>query len=251
MSIRFNTTRWNTAQWNGLVGGITPTVVMKILYNQRSISLQWTAVPGATSYAYEVSLFHDFRTIFESGTQTPTAHTFTDNEADDAKRFWRWRALVSGVPIEPWSEVGSYWIDTSATEEIFLNNDTWAMFAPDDVEDFYLFSLFPRYRIIAQNLYRIQERNRGGTLLSEFLTIKGDITLMFAGSQFLEHEQFHEMVRFHTEIRTIFLASMKQGEKSRQMPHIWKCEFRQDPSFTMISAGRQDLLAGQLQFEEV
>ena len=65
MSLRFNTAQWNTTQWNGLT---TPIVVVsdKVLYNQRSVSISWNSVAGATSYEYQVSMFHDFRTIFET-----------------------------------------------------------------------------------------------------------------------------------------------------------------------------------------
>ncbi|MGW8179761.1 MAG: hypothetical protein ACWGQW_13535, partial [bacterium] len=226
MSGRFNSTQWNTIRWNGAtVSVFTPT--MKALYNQRSVALTWAVEPGATHYKYEVSLFPDFRTIFEQGLMTNNFITFTDNEADNAKRYWRFRASDDGGTtwMAPYSYVGSYWIDTSATEEIFLSRNQWMVVDPENVTDQYLFDLFPIYQIIEQNLYRIQERNRGGDLLSEYLTTKSQITLNFSGAQFIDHVQFHELLRFHTEIRTIFLVANIDGECQTPMPHIWKVEF--------------------------
>ena len=88
-------------------------------------------------------------------------------------------------------------------------------------------------------------------MLSEFLTIKGQVTLLFDGSQYMEHPQRNEFVRFHNIVRVVFLAVYKDGERVRPMPNIWKTEFVDDPNLIMIAAGRQDLLSGQLRFTEV
>ena len=122
---------------------------------------------------------------------------------------------------------------------------------PDDTTDQYIFRLFPLFQITDENLFRIQERNRLGELLSEFLTIKGQVTLLFDGSQYMEHPQRNEFVRFHNIVRVVFLAVFKDGERERVMSNIWKVEFVDDPSLIMIAAGRQDLLTGQIRFTEV
>jgi hypothetical protein len=250
---QFNSVQWNSTRWNGLASSIS-TPGFKIIYNQRDVTLDWVGVSGATHYQVQVSLYHDFRTIFYTTIIAGQSFvTFTDAETDDAKRFWRWRPSSNAglTYMEPWSEVGSYWLDTAAVEEVTLTRNNWGLVDPDDVIDRYVMSLFPRYQVTDKNLFRIQERNRLGELLSEFLTIKGVVSLYFDGKQFLEHQQFHEMVRFHNDIRTVFLIAYKDGEHSRPMPHVWKVEFMEDPTFTMMATGRQDLLTGQLTFEEV
>ena len=250
--MRWNAMRWNGGRWNG-----SQTIVvipdLKILYNQNEVTVKWQSVLSATNYRYQVSLFPDFRTIFRDSLVTTIFETFTDSEVDNAKRFWRWRPyLDSGItPLAPWSDVGSYWIDTSAAQELELDRNTWMMANPADTGDVYLFDVFPMYQIVAQNLYRIQERNRIGDLLSEFLTVKGNISLFFDQGQFVNHTQFHEIVRFHSDVRTVFLLTFKDTEIGYPMPNIWKVEFMNDPAFSMLAAGRQDLLTGQLNFEEV
>ena len=153
--------------------------------------------------------------------------------------------------MEPFSEVGSYWLDTTATKVIDLDRGQWSLTDPDTTTDQYVFRLFPMFQIIDENLFRIQERNRLGELLSEFLTIKGQVLLSFDGSQYMDHPQRNEFVRFHNIVRVVYLAVFKDGERDRPMPHIWKAEFTDDPSLIMISAGRHDLLEGQIRFMEV
>lgn len=249
---RINTTRFNTIRWNDQKA-LVPQPALKILYNQRDVVVQWQIVPGATHYRYQVSLFPDFRTVFKDEITSNLFDQFTDNEADNKKRFWRWRPYSDAgiTPIEPWSDVGSYWIDLSAPVQLSLSRNNWMLADPESADDNYLFALFPRYKVVSMNLYRIQERNRLGDLLSEFLTVKGNITLFFDQGQYIDHPQFHEMLRFHDEVRTCFLLTNKDGDRSRPISNIWKVEFMQDPSFTMLAAGRQDLMTGQLNFEEV
>lgn len=248
-----NASMFNTQMFNGPAVSHEPAGEMKVLFNQTTIDLNWTTVEGATHYRVQVSLYPDFRTTFENTVVSDSDHQFTDSQTDNQKRYWRWRPSMDGAAsyMEPWSEVGSYWLDTGASTEVELARNKWAIFDPDDVDDQWWLDIFPLYRIIYQNLYRIQERNRLGELLSEFLTIKSQISLMFQGSQYLEHRDLNELRRFHNNIRTFFIATFKDGERQRPMPNIWKVEFTADPAFTMIAAGRQDLLAGSVIMEEV
>ena len=253
MSYAINGGMWNTQAWNGPAFLATIAHHMKVLYNQTTIELDWAGVSGADFYQIQVSLYPDFRSNFVDVSHDESDYTFTDSEANNAKRYWRWRpSREAGADwIEPWSEVGSYWLDTGASDEIDVPRHYWVLADPEDVTDLYWFDLPPVYTIVPQNLYRFQDRNRLGELLSEFLTIKNDIQLQFQGSQFIAHAQLNEFRRFHNTKRTFFIATYKIGERARPMPNIWKVEFSQDPTFTMIAPGRPDLLRGMAVMTEV
>jgi len=243
---------FNTGVWNGPSFDFNPIGEHAVLYNQRSITLNWTSIPLASSYRVQASLFPDMRDPFLDVTGiTASTYTFTDNEDNDLKRYWRVRPYDGSTYFEPWGEVASYWLDTTAPEQIVLAYDTWAMADTVDTDDVYVFDLFPIYQVVPDNLYRTKQRNRLGELLSEYLTTKDRITLSFQGSQFVYHDQLDEFERFNTELRTFYLCAFKQGFGERPFPHIWKVEFTDDPSMTMLGAGRQDIFNGTLIFEEV
>ena len=247
-----NTAQFNTFPINGFSGGTGIPTVLKVIYNQRAIYLNWAPVQGSLLYRVEASLYPDFRTTFESIWVSASEYSFTDNEPSGQKRFWRWRPSLDGITyFETWSEVGSYWLDTALSRELELNRNEFALSDPDDMQDFYELDLFPTYTIVKRNLYRAMERNRLGELLSEFLTVKDLITLNFGGNQFMEAQQFNEILRYYNNVRTVFLATFKDGERQRPMPHVWLAELSQDPTFTMLAAGRPDLLTGTISFEEV
>lgn len=253
MSYAINGGRWNSQAWNGPAFLINIAAEMKVLFNQRTIVLDWPSVSGAHYYQVQVSLYPDFRSCFVDQTVTDDDYTFTDAQADNVKRFWRWRpSLSSGSGwIEPWSEPGSYWLDLSASAEIDVPKHYWTIFDPSDVTDLYWFDLPPVYTIVPTNIYRVQDRNRVGELLSEFLTTKNNIQLQFSGAQYVALAQANEFRRFHVSKRTFFLATFKIGERNRPMPNIWLVEFVQDPAFSMFAAGRPDLVRGTATLTEV
>jgi len=247
-----NSQEFNAGGINGnfSAGGIPTELV--IIYNQTGIALDWTPYSGAVAYFLQVSLYPDFRTTFVDTTVPLSTHSFTDAQPNGQKRYWRWAPTLDGVEfLTPWSEVGSYWLDTALDEQMTLQRNEWGLANPDDMLDQREFDQFPTYVTVKRNLYRYQDRNRLGELLSEFLTVKGLITLNFTGQQFLEHADLDEVERFHNDFRTFFLAAYKDGGQDNPMPHVWLVELANDPSFAMISAGNPMYLQGSLTFEEV
>lgn len=253
MTYRINDARWNSQPWNGEahVAGIVTDV--PVFYNQSSITLSWGTVPGTKFYDLQVSLFPDFRSNFIDVSINLSNYTFSDTQTNDAKRYWRWRPSISiGADfLKPWSDVGSYWLNIGAAGQIRVPEGYWVIFDKDDVNDFYFFDLSPIFSIIPRNLYRFQARNRAGTLLSEFLTIKDDVNLSFTGGQFIYHQQMDELHRFHNTKRTFFLATYSQWRHDEPIPQIWKMEFTDDPTFAMIGAGRSDIVEGSVTLTEV
>lgn len=247
-----NSQQFNSGGINGntLVSDVTTT--LKVIYNQSGIMLNWTSVTPVSGYFVQVSLYADFRTTFVNATTGISEYSFTDNQPSGQKRYWRWAPTLDGIDrSEPWSEVGSYWLDTALSAELELNRNEWAFADPDDMLDQYELDLFPTSLHVKRNLYRSQERNRLGELLSEFLTVKDLVTLNFNGAQYMEMAQLAELERFHNSKRTFFLAAFKDGAWFRPMPHVWLVQCQQDPTFNMIAAGRSDLLSGTISFEEV
>lgn len=247
----------NSAEFNsiGINGSSSASGIPeehKIIYNQTSIALNWSPFESAVSYFIQVSLYPDFRTNFVDTSVSLSEYSFTDSQPSGQKRYWRWAPTVNGSELfAPWSEVGSYWLDTALSAEVTLQRNEWALANPDDMLDVREFDQFPTYVAVKRNLYRYQERNRRGELLSEFLTVKGLITLNFTGQQFLEHSDLDEIERFHNDFRTFFLVAYKDGKQDNPMPHVWLVELSTDPSFSMISAGNQMYLQGSLTFDEV
>lgn len=247
-----NSQQFNTGGINGLTNTPDLAVSLKVIYNQSSVTLNWTSDPDALAYFLQVSLYPDFRTTFVNITLGPSTYTFTDSQPSGQKRYWRWATTYDGVTRAlPWSEVGSYWLDTALSAELELDRNTWAFADPADMLDTYVLNDFPINSFVKRNLYRSQERNRLGELLSEFLTVKDLVTLNFNGAQYMRMSQLAELERFHNSKRTFFLAAFKDGSRQSPMPHVWLVECAQDPSFNMIAAGRPDLLSGTISFEEV
>ncbi len=253
MSFRMNGGRWNQQPWNGPANLTTISGDVKVLYNQTAISLDWGTVPGALYYQLQVSLFPDFRSNFVDVSIQESDYQFTDGQANDAKRWWRWRPSVTAGAdfLQPWSEVGSYWLNTGASGPIAMPEGYWAIFDKDNVNDIYFFDLAPVFTVIPRNIYRFQGRNRAGTLLTEFLTVKDDIQLSFTGGQFIMHAQMDEFERFNNTKRTFFLTNYAIWKHGEPMANIWKVECTDDPTFTMIAAGRPDLVRGMVSLTEV
>lgn len=253
MNYVMNQGTWNTRVFNGQANLTTVAGDVKVLYNQRSISLRWGKVEGANFYQVQVSLFPDFRSSFVNVSDDEAAYAFTDSGPDDAKRWWRWRPCVTAGAnfLAPWSEVGSYWLNTGAAGEIELPEHYWALFDKDNVNDLYFLDLAPIYTIIPRNIHRFQGRNRAGTLLTEFLTVKDDITLTFTGKQYVMHAQTDEFQRFNNTKRTFFMACYALWKYGEPIANIWKVECTDDPTFTMLAAGRPDMLQGTVTLTEV
>jgi hypothetical protein len=253
MSYLVNHGMWGSQPWNGPSESEAIAGDQRVLYNQRSISLDWNTVEGAKFYQIQVSLYPDFRAPIVDVSIQESDYQYTDSAADNAKRYWRWRPSVSSGTdwLQPWSEVGSYWLDTSATEEIDIPQSQWALIAIDNSTDIYFFDISPIYTIIARNIYRFQGRNRAGTLLSEFLTVKDDLTLTFQGAQYIIHSHMDEFERFNNTKRTFYVANYANWKQGEPIGHIWKVECTDDPTFTMIAAGRPDIVRGQVTLIEV
>lgn len=249
---QINSTQFNAIGINGASSTLGIAASQVIIFNQQGVILNWTSTPNALSYFLQISLYADFRNTFVNISAATSEHSFTDTQPSGQKRYWRYAATIDGVTkFEAWSEVGSYWLDTALSRQLELNRNEWALANPDDMLDQREFDMFPTSIFVKRNLYRSQERNRLGELLSEFLTTKGLITLNFTGQQFLEITDMSEVERFHNDFRTFFLAAFKDGKQDRPMPHVWKVELAADPSFSILSAGNPNYLTGSLTFEEI
>lgn len=224
----------------------------EVIKNDTAITLDWASVSGATNYHVQVSESPDFSGVFthENATLVPSTVSFTDGGTNDSRRYWRWRSSAdNGVSWNEWSEVGSYWLSTSASADVLLD-DEWTLINPSDVADQYTLPCFPLYTIQKNLIARLKQRNRLGTLLTDYVTVKDNISLFFDQNAWITHEQMRAIYRFHTEVKTFFLATMKSNGVD-DVPNIWKVQFTGDPSLSMIAAGRQDMLIGDITLEEV
>ena len=250
---QFNTVQWNTSLWNnGLALDNTIPANFKIYSNDTSILLKWADFPNSNYYQIQVSLNPDMSAPFVDTSSTITEYSFTDSQTNDKKRYWRVRASVdSGSSYaEPWSEIGSYWLNTSGAQDVTLARDQWALFDPDSITDISLMELFPPYSIMPEHLYHFRERNRLGDMLSEYVILKSKITLNFSGRHWIDWKQFTELRRFNEEIKTFFVATYKDGNQGKPMPHIWKVQYETNPALTMLAPGREELTQGTLVFIE-
>lgn len=225
-----------------------------VIYQSSSITLDWASVSGANLYHLQVSVDQaDFSgsLLVDIAGLVSSIKSFTDTGTDNKKRFWRWRySTDSGVTWSEWSEVGSYWLLSTIVADVVLSSNTWALINPSSTTDIYTLELFPVYRIMNEILNRNRVRNRQGTLLSEYLTQKANIELMFGNEQFIGHKQMRAFQRFNQVIKTFFLATYKYNGVDT-VNHIWKVQFSADPQLTMLAAGRQDYFTGSVQFTEV
>lgn len=223
-----------------------------VISNDTTIQLDWADVTGANKYYAQVATTPDFSgtLLVDDNTLAASATSYTDSATNNSKRWWRWKYSTDGGSTwSSWSEAGHVWINSGASADVTLTSDQWALIDPDDVTDKYVLGVFPTYTVIEMHQRRIRERNRAGEMLSEYLIMKGKITLNFDDSCYMAHEQMREIRRFNSEIKTFFLANYASN-LTDSVPHIWKVEFSTDPELTMIQ-GRQDLYSGSLEMEEV
>lgn len=224
-----------------------------IFFNNTSITLTWGSVSWANSYQLQVSLVPDFSTtILSTLVTTGHTHTFTDSGTNDRRRYWRWRPSAdAGSTYDAWSEVGSYWLNTTGLENVSIPLNTWCLINPSLVTDRYTFEMFPIYTVTQNHIFRTRSRNRLGAMLSEYVTLKGRINFSFDQNRWISIEEFSEIRRFHESVKTFYLALFRDGGIELPVPNIWKVQLETDPSFSMLAAGRQDLMIGSLTFEEV
>jgi len=246
-SYRYGASRFGSIQWGGLQAPLVYPTWHYVYFITTSISLDWARVSGAT-YNIQVSSTPDFSgTLMVDTAVAGSGHTFTDTGTNDTKRWWRWQV----VGEKAWREIGSYWLNTSGANNISVGRNIWKMFDPDDVTDIYILPLFPNYQIVKSNIDRLKTRNRLGTLLSEYLTSKSSLMLDYTQNGYMKHVQFREHRRFNEEIKTLFITTFKDSDDEMPVPNIWKVQYQSDPALTMISHGRQDLMTGSINFEEV
>ena len=223
-----------------------------VIYKTSSISLVWNAVTGATKYWLQVSLTPDFSAtlLVDDPTLATPTKAFTDSGADDAKRWWRWKYTLDGITWSEWNEVGHYWLSSLVANEVTLAAAKWRLINPSDVTDYYTLDTFPNFSILDENIYRARERNRLGTILSEYVTTKARIVFGFPDSNYIFNEQFQAFRRFNSSVKTFWLAGYISNETDN-IPKIWKVQFESDPALTMIAAGRPGVLIGSVSFTEV
>ncbi len=237
-------------------GGLTPTYPTNhaVYFASTAIRLKWGLIPNANAYQLQVCERPDFSgTLMVNQTLlTEHQHDFTDTGTNDGKRWWRWRySLDGGTTYSAWSEVGSYWMNTAGAENVNLSINTWALINPTLVTDRHVLPDFPMYAIRQGHIFRGRERNRLGTLISDFVTLKGAVQLQFTETAYVRPEGFFELRRFNEEVKTFFLATFKSSSLRTPTPNIWKMQFETDPELSMFVAGRQDLYVGTLDLTEV
>lgn len=236
-------------------GGAAPTypTTHAIYFNTTSITLKWHNSGTHNLFELQVSLLPDFSVLIrDDATITDVSTTFTDSSTNDARRFWRWRGSSnSGTTWGRWSRVGSYWLNTSGAESVTIPRNTFILINPSPVTDRFLFEMFPFHKTVPAIQYRLRSRNRLGTLLSEYITIKDSIQLGFDETRWLRALEFSEARRFNETVKTCYLAIFHDYDPGEPVPNIWKVQFDSDPDLSMFVAGRQGMLIGNLTFTEV
>jgi hypothetical protein len=229
----------------------------EVIKQASSTALNWSDVSGADTYHLQVSTTPDFSAPFVDQDFLTTSNlTFTDLAASDTtyeqtRRWWRWRSSADGGGTwAAWSEVGSYWFDSGADADLALSNNTWALINPSDTTDRYVLEVFPVYTVTPTMINRLRQRNRKGNMMSEYVNAKDTIILSFDQSRFVQRAQFSEILRFHHQIKTFLLAAVTYNGRD-YVPHAWQVQFQSDPVLTMMMAGRQDLLVGDINMEEI
>ena len=226
----------------------------EVFKNDTSITLDWNDVVEANLYQLQVSVGElDFSGALEQDDNTlvVTNKSFTDAGTGNKRRFWRWRySTDGGTTWREWSEVGSYWLNASGTQDISVPVNKWVIFSENDLTDLYQWNTFPVFKVIPQAMEHIRARNRKFELLSEYITTKASIVVAFQDQKFVLHEQMRAFKRFDIELKTFFLAH-RINNGLDDVPNIWKVQFEESPEFEMLVPTRQDLWEGESTFIEV
>jgi hypothetical protein len=224
-----------------------------VIYKTGSVTLDWSDIAGANKYHLQVAVTPDFSgtLLVDDNTLAVSTKAFTDSGTDNMKRFWRVRySTDGGTTWQEWGEVGSYWLYAAFANEMTLSTEKWRLINPVDVTDYYEFEVYPLYGMVFENIFRARDRNRLGTMISEFVTTKAKISMTYPQGNFIPHSQYRAFRRFNEVVKTFFLACYKFNEVD-YVPNIWKCQFESDPVFSMLTAGRPGLLTGNVSLIEV
>lgn len=225
----------------------------EVLKKSTTVVLSWTAVSGANRYQLQVASYVDFSgtLIQNDATLVAATKSFTDGGTDNTKRWWRWRSSTdAGTTWAEWSDVGMYWMNSAAANDVLLTSNQWALINPADVTDIYKMPAAPWYKITHRRIYRTHTKNRQGVTLSEFVTNKAEITLDLTKIGFVYREQYRAMKRFSETILQFYLAAYLYNGVD-YVPHIFLVELFDDLDMEMLANGRADLMVGQLVFAEV
>ena len=219
----------------------------EIIKNKTLFVANWNDYPSATAYHFRVSMKKDFSVIIsEDSILTVSTKTVTLT-GGNGKYFWQWRPFVGSW--QSWHSVNSLILDTSLPSDISLPSTRWVFYNKTVPSDSYTLDEFPLYQIQDFHSYAIFSRNLKGDLITEWRTTKGRINLDFTGN-FFQAKQYNEIMRFFNRHTSFYLACrLKDGDNF--VYNIWEVMFTEDPTLTIVSAGRLDLWTGNLVLEEV
>lgn len=224
----------------------------EVIKYDTAIELEWTAISGANVYWLQVSLTPDFSDlVYDENAVASTPHAFTDDEENDRKRYWRWSySTDAGVTWSEWSEVSSYWLNTSASANVSLTSNRFTLINPNSVTDRFLIETLPVFSIQNQFIDKFPIRNRLGELLSEYVDIKSEIRMAFADTRLIRAESVRAIHRFNQTVKTFFVA-LKFNNGQDDIVNIWLVEMIESPLFTPVAMSRGDLFEGEILFTEV
>jgi len=217
----------------------------EILKNDNAITLDWGDVTSATKYWLQVSKgYLDFRATLLHEDNNLATSTDTVTATGNGRYFYRWRPFV--VSWQPWREVSSFIVNTSASTDVSATS--WMFINKADVTDTYILENQPITlpRMEPAHLFEAFRRNRAGKLRSQQYKTKYNITIDI--SRYLGNNQKAEIMRFYNMHVPFYLATRYEHQIATETNYVYRCF---EVMFTP-PAPQLDIVGGNiLEFTEV
>ena len=220
----------------------------EIITNTVSVSLDWANVTGASKYHCRISRYYDFSIVpHEDNTLTTSDYTVALTSGD-YKYYWQWRPYVGAAWLK-WTEVQSFEKGTVGT--LTVSDGKWLMFESSEMSDYTLeFTSAPNYSYTENQLYRTQERNLVGDILSEFWTTKGQIRLEFKKNNTISRTEKDQVMRYYgLNSGAVYLACAPYNDTDYYRK-LWKVWFAKKPEVEPLP-GNEERFMMIIDLEEV
>lgn len=219
------------------------------LTNDTTPTLTWTAVTGANLYTAQISLYADFRSVTASSAVLGSASYTPSAITTGFKYYWRWRSSSDGgTTWGAWSEVYSFWLNSSWSTSVTPTNNSWVMVNPDDITDTYTLPIYPEHAIREPEIMRVDRRNLKGTLLTENIGVTKAMITLSHQEAYITRAHLNEFLRFYHMAEPIYLLSSIYNQTD-YVERAWLAQM-EEPSFTPLGRGRHDYYRATIPFKE-
>ena len=219
----------------------------EILKVGNTCAFSWLTTASATKYHFRISRYFDFSIVDHENTNIATTVYTAVLTKGNSKYYYQWRHYA--MTWQKWNEVQAFEKITGGAD-LTITNGKWLMFESSERATYTLqFENAPHYTYSESQIYRTQERNLAGDILSEFWTTKGKINVEFGENNTISATEKTQIIRyFGMNSGDVYLACAPFNGTGYYRK-LWKVWFTEEPIVRPLD-GREDRFLMSLVLEE-